>query len=709
MLTRLKWLSIQSFRSFVEKTVIEFPTSGIAAIRGFNLDTGGSSGAGKSTINLAIAYALGFCPLPSTKLQSWLTDKPLLVELCLETAEGEVVVSRGEKLSLTINGEKLKGSVTLVEERLQKILGLSTPLLEALTYRQQLTRGMFLSKTDAGKKDFLTILLGLERFESAIEKTQARIRELEPLVKILTDEIERYSSELATLRASEKPISLIDERVLTEKLQVYAESLKELKTRSDKLEREYKEKTDKLAKQHDPQVATLRTKLGDIAKKALREAGHPVNPEEKRLDEMLSQANKHLQDTIREDYVAKNNKRAEARRLQGILDASRRRLQDLKRLGEIQKSKLVEMVAISNNTCPTCKQRWNESGSKGAALEEEIKQISIQMEELGPLTASILDLEKEVQQAWDYVPNPAIKQLEAIKTRLDHEISEVEQYNAYLIQVQAAKLNESISGVENEIMKLRNEALLAAGRCQSEAEESLGVNLAEIRVLDTKMQELGSDLHQIQIQNAKEIVRGATQVYLLQEAQERLGASQKRAEAQVQALAAERDFLALVGREGFLGSIFDEVLTEISQETNCILAMIPNTTRVVVNFKSETTTLKGKLNKEIIAVATIDGYEAPLKAGCSGGMFGAVELAVDLAVAAVVSRRTGAVPAWMVLDECFEGLGIVEKEGVLEILQKYASDKLLLVIDHASEMKSMLSNCIDVEYQDGISTIRSLS
>src|ERR1035441_4995309 len=86
---------LEAFRSFVEPSGFNLPLRGLYGIRGRNADTGGSSGAGKSSINLGIAYALGYCPFPATELQSWLTENPMSVTLKLVTPDAELVVVRG--------------------------------------------------------------------------------------------------------------------------------------------------------------------------------------------------------------------------------------------------------------------------------------------------------------------------------------------------------------------------------------------------------------------------------------------------------------------------------------------------------------------------------------------------------------------------------------------------------------------------------------
>jgi ABC-type molybdenum transport system ATPase subunit/photorepair protein PhrA len=71
----------------------------------------------------------------------------------------------------------------------------------------------------------------------------------------------------------------------------------------------------------------------------------------------------------------------------------------------------------------------------------------------------------------------------------------------------------------------------------------------------------------------------------------------------------------------------------------------------------------------------------------------------------VVSARSGVNPGWLILDECFEGLGVVEKEACLELLKQAALDTLILVVDHGSETKELFDQRILVEYSDGQSKV----
>jgi DNA repair exonuclease SbcCD ATPase subunit len=170
-------------------------------------------------------------------------------------------------------------------------------------------------------------------------------------------------------------------------------------------------------------------------------------------------------------------------------------------------------------------------------------------------------------------------------------------------------------------------------------------------------------------------------------------------------LAEERDFAALIGRTGYLGSIFDEVLEDIGQRASSIMSSLPNVSHCSIKLRSTKVTKAGE-KRAITPTIFIDGAERPLQ-GCSGGMTSSITLAVDLAVGEVIADRTGARPGWLILDECFDGMDPVTKEACLELLRDTAEKDgiLILVIDHGAELKEMFEKVVTVAFQNGRSWI----
>ena len=262
----LVYEELQAFRSFVEPSRFNFPPRGLRIIRGRNLDTGGSSGAGKSSVNLGLAYAMGYCPFPATELQSWFTDDPPRAEVGLQTPEHQLSVDRGNGLRLVVDGDKkkaLKGKAA--EAELTKHLGLSPAMLSALTFRQQRSDGTFLSKTNVEIQEFFTTVLGLEVYERAYDDAIKKANALEQDMLIAKGVVTNYQTqlnaatqELQRAEAEYEPLDLapFETRLAAERLLV--EKWKDIRTavqgRRDAYQLDYR-------KAIDAQMGDLRTTL----------------------------------------------------------------------------------------------------------------------------------------------------------------------------------------------------------------------------------------------------------------------------------------------------------------------------------------------------------------------------------------------------------------------------------------------------------------
>ena len=176
----------------------------------------------------------------------------------------------------------------------------------------------------------------------------------------------------------------------------------------------------------------------------------------------------------------------------------------------------------------------------------------------------------------------------------------------------------------------------------------------------------------------------------------------------VDSLLAEEEFIELIGKNGFLGFIFDEILQEISEETNSFLSQIPNVNFLTIQFVSETFTQKGVSKKNIKPVFFTHGMELLSWQHFSGGQITSIDLAIDLALNKVISSRIENAPGWLILDEVFEGQDLVTKEACLEIIKEFSKDKLVLVIDHASEFKEMFEKKIVIASKQGRSYLESV-
>jgi DNA repair exonuclease SbcCD ATPase subunit len=153
---------------------------------------------------------------------------------------------------------------------------------------------------------------------------------------------------------------------------------------------------------------------------------------------------------------------------------------------------------------------------------------------------------------------------------------------------------------------------------------------------------------------------------------------------------------ALIGRSGFQGSIFDEVLRDIESKTNRMITKLPNMNGIGFKITSTSVAKSGKTRKMITKQVFKGGKQIGMR-NLSGGQQCALELCTDLAVRFVVMKRSGLKLGWISLDEAMYGLDSEPTIAMLEVLRSEV-DGLILVIDHATEVKEGFEKIIKIEY-----------
>src|ERR1035437_6188723 len=177
----LKSLTFSGIGRFVEEQTIDFTRLGsLIQVDGQNLNTGGSSGAGKSTIFKALEFLLGLNDLSNTVLQSRLTKEPMSVTGLLELDGQPLRIQRNKKLLIELNGEVTTGSSKLTEEKLDQIIGMPRDLFRKILHKRQSEGGFFLDMGPSDVHKFLTNCLGLQL-------EQAKILKLDEILSTLTE------------------------------------------------------------------------------------------------------------------------------------------------------------------------------------------------------------------------------------------------------------------------------------------------------------------------------------------------------------------------------------------------------------------------------------------------------------------------------------------------------------------------------------------
>ncbi len=698
---RLKKLKGSNFGSFKGEFELELPATGLLLLTGKNLHTQGSSGSGKSTLIHALNYPLGTCDVPLTELQNWDTpDKVPVVSGTYEVAGKEVVVTRGKKFLIDENGEPFNGSAKQKDEELVRLFKMGPEMLHALTYRGQRQSGLFLSKANSEKNEFLTIILRLFRFEEEEKKCDAIVKALEEKIAVLRAreaDLQQRKEELGPdidRRAAESSVATIRAAISTEEEHI-ATFEKEMATMRHDADVLYQS----IPEMFQPKVDEMEKKLADL--RAVEPAFPPQSPEALKALEMHQEAKARHERLSKEDEVRRFHREQNIRDLNAVIN--RLAGQAGKVHGYLATRDRIEadLQVLEKNVCPTCSREWHENEQKKQDLHVELVNVNDEINQLGLVEAKIRELKEELAAMPAFEPNPKVELMaNAIRHYANVCATEEQKRNAatYDKRIEHTK---QVSEVTAALSKLRNDIAVAADTTRKKALSGVGglqqlVFMSQDTVTKLRMSLEEATYHLGRVEERDKQLANIARDYT--ETMAKLNPLLKQ-------LTKEKDFQHLVSREGFRGSIFDEVLAEISAETNEILAGIANTANCTLHFTSETVTGKGTVKREIAPVVTINGHPATLKFGPSGGMLSAIELAVDLAVGAVISRREGVTPGWLILDESFDGLGPVEKATCMEILQKYAAQRLVIVVDHSSETQGLFTQRINVEYLDGVSRI----
>lgn len=151
--------------------------------------------------------------------------------------------------------------------------------------------------------------------------------------------------------------------------------------------------------------------------------------------------------------------------------------------------------------------------------------------------------------------------------------------------------------------------------------------------------------------------------------------------------------------------VFQDTLNLIGDTATEMISSIPNIQNSSIYFEGCKENKSGTIKDEVTPVITLNGHnKIPIKA-FSGGEKTAIELAVDLAVIDIIEAKTGKGANFFILDEPFNGLDSVCKESCLEVLKQYDTNKKIIMVDHSSELKEMVSDVITIVKEGEVSFV----
>lgn len=726
--TELVSLEVSHFRSVRDVMRVEFDKLGLWQITAINHDTKGSSGAGKSTVLLGLNAALDCAPYPMTELQNWDSKDPVLVKLELRSSKyGKVVRTVGAKNRLEVEGESTITSAKKIAEKMQQILGVSPEVVAALTYRQQQVPTDFLTMPNAAKQDFLATVLGLQRFERAIEVGNKNCERLveEQNRAIFNVDVAKRAGEMSEEALKHWFMANGDAPPNADKSQLLAVLEKEhqelLHEQTQWDEETVAPNTAAWNQRNDEEWAKRMSASGMTDQVSAAQAR--VQREKADLvkvqasfsevnDEQLNQLMSYLKlgKTKLLEVEAAERKRIEDRQMKlRQYDVQILTAQQLVREAtthELQlKTKAGQIVRAEADTCPTCEQTWAKSKDLIPKLNSEIEAHRAKLTAAVIAEADVRSFTQQKKLLLEERPDPVLDQMKSAVANLEQQIAVRTLVVREGQQTAWTTLSANLRSAEAELQVLYT----AQTALRTEIDNAFRNEYQSHQNLKAKfMLKLTANEADIRATKAEQAAAVQRQeIYFRDRARLMADVEKKHGECD-QAVAAvekfeeainsEKDFAKLMGREGFMGLIFDEIIAEIAAETNTILGRVANTSNVVLDFRSELTP-SGK--PEIRSIVTVGGHEWPMRSGCSGGMWSALRLAVHIARRRVLARRTGMDLCWLGLDEPFDGMDEVSKEPAMEILAEAAKDCLIFVVDHSERFKSLFSKQLKLEYKAG--------
>lgn len=159
---------------------------------------------------------------------------------------------------------------------------------------------------------------------------------------------------------------------------------------------------------------------------------------------------------------------------------------------------------------------------------------------------------------------------------------------------------------------------------------------------------------------------------------------------------------AVLSPTGAPAYVMDSVIQAINDKIQEIIQFIwPSSSYELLSFKENKS---GSVTSKMSDLLTVDGIKRPV-GSLSGGERRCLSLAIDFAIAEVVSRYTGAQLNPLILDEPFDHLDVSNRTKVVDFLREMATKRCIVVIDHASEAKALFDESITITKRNGISTV----
>lgn len=671
---QLAKLRFKGIGRFVDEQLIIFDNLGkLVQVDGKNNNTGGSSGAGKSTIFNAIDYLFGFNKIPSTVLRSRLSDDGIFVEGTFIFNGKPLTITRGKKLSIDLDGEVTTGSSSKSEEKLDEIIGMPRELFRKLLHKRQKEGGFFLQMTPKDVNDFLTSALGHSAIKSKIDIVDKKTKEL----------TEKKTANITALTAARTGLKATQDAILSLGLapvkDIHQSVIVDLKKKHD----ESSAKLSEILTAHKLELETLEISRPKVSMEPFDRSGIVT------LESQIATVSRSIDEFKRAEASRLEKARKDLHNVQ--LEISK--LKDLEYRGTVAVEKIKEiseqLKAIKQGKCFNCGNDWQDLQKEKKLQQDALKYRNDSVEgkkaaeAIPALEQRLKQLESEILPREIPEIKPLGEQLNALTTTLAEMRQNESKHNA----TQAALASEAQAKFSELTSKMRYQHSVQADQARGQADidrRAFEAAVGKLKAYEEARTRYENSLASLKAQE----VSYSNKVSELSETSTQIHNQLEMAEELKRAL------------KSYLSCSFDEALESISENATRLIRFIPNMANATIQLEGIRETGDGKVKEEVNAVIHMDGEQNVDIRSLCGGERTATDLAIDLSVIDLLENKANKGIDLFILDEPFEGLDTVCIEMALEVLKNSNSNKRLVIVDHNPEVKEMVENRL-VVVRDG--------
>ncbi len=712
----LQTLTFNNIGRFVTEQTIDFTNrSKLIQIDGKNLNTGGSSGAAKTTIINAIGYLLGTNDLPKTILQSRLTKKIIYVKgTFLDNGKSITIVRHGKDgLSIEDSENSTTGSTKISEEKLDEIIKIPRSIFKKMIHKKQKERGFFLKMTGKEIYQFLIKMLGLEYYLVKIEQITEDIKNINTAICQKMTVIDNYKSSIIDLdnlkTSKQKPTCVVTIEEIYNLFGQLSELEKELNNIKNKKDNIFKELTE----EKELKIFEKNKEISQL-KQPIKTSAIFDNVQLDNLKTQIITLNKEKDEILQKQVKFKDEIKDEIRIIKNTLENISRIKKDvIKRGSEISKLNQEYQTITKESNCPTCKQKWiNEDSTKKAQeindnIQKKVKEVLELKKIIDEEPALTLKLEEFYNKL--NLPNDNSKILE-----INNKITELDS----LIATERAKKLNIEKELENIYLKQKSDYLSQINYIESkynntnnEKQQQFDFIKEEYDKVQTRYVQSQKSYneqssiytnyknnlnnYEIELSNLNKIINEKKK--LLSNTEIELLNFDKKIKIAEEAKRLIKTYTL---------KIFQETLDSIGEKATQILNSIPNMVNATIFFESFKENKDGSLRDEVTAILNVDGEnDIPIKS-LSGGEESSVDICIDISLIDIIEQKMGLGVNFMILDEPFDGLDSICRENCLEMLKQLDTNKKIIIVDHSSELKEMVNDIILVTRNGETSTVQ---